>query len=43
MSKRESIFNLKDVAIVAGVAAVYFLGAKFGLSLAYLNESVTPV
>src|SRR5437868_609608 len=43
LSKRENTLNLKNVAIVAGVAAVYFLGAKFGLSLAYLNESVTPV
>ncbi|MFN2578372.1 MAG: MASE1 domain-containing protein [Pyrinomonadaceae bacterium] len=43
MSKRENIFNLKDVAIVAGVAVIYFAGAKFGLSLAYLNASVTPV
>ena len=43
MSKRKTIFTLKDVAIVAGVAIVYFLGAKLGLSLAYLNVSVTPV
>lgn len=43
MSKRENIFNLKNVAIIAGVAIIYFLGAKLGLSLAYLNVSVTPV
>jgi len=43
LSKRKSTFTLKDVAIVAGVAIVYFLGAKLGLSLAYLNVSVTPV
>lgn len=43
MSKRKTIFTLKDVAIVAGVAIVYFLGAKLGLSLAYLNVSVTAV
>ncbi|PYS73112.1 MAG: hypothetical protein DMF73_06580, partial [Acidobacteria bacterium] len=43
MSKRENIFNLKDVAIVAGVAIVYFLGAKLGLSLAFVNVSVSPV
>ncbi|HMH43171.1 MAG TPA: MASE1 domain-containing protein, partial [Pyrinomonadaceae bacterium] len=43
MSKRKTIFILKDVAIVAGVGIVYFLGAKLGLSLAYANASVTPV
>jgi len=43
LSKRENTLNLKNVAIVAGVALGYFLGAKLGLSLAYLNESVTPV
>ncbi|HXI62608.1 MAG TPA: MASE1 domain-containing protein, partial [Pyrinomonadaceae bacterium] len=43
MSKRKTIFTLKDLAIVAGVAIAYFLGAKLGLSLAYLNVSVTPV
>ena len=29
--------------MVAGVAIVYFLGAKLGLSLAFLNVSVSPV
>ncbi len=37
------IFKPRNIAIVLGVAAIYFLGAKLGLSLAYLNASVSPV
>jgi signal transduction histidine kinase/integral membrane sensor domain MASE1/CheY-like chemotaxis protein len=43
LSKPKTNFTWKDAGIVAAVAIVYFLGAKLGLSLAYLNVSVTPV
>ena len=43
MSERKNIFSLRDLAIWAGVATVYFIGAKIGLSLAYVNVSVSPV
>jgi signal transduction histidine kinase/integral membrane sensor domain MASE1/CheY-like chemotaxis protein len=35
--------GLRDVALVAGIAAVYFVAAKIGLSLAFINVSVSPV
>src|SRR5262249_19774279 len=35
--------NLTNVGLIAGVAVVYFLAAKLGLSLAYRNASVSPV
>jgi signal transduction histidine kinase/integral membrane sensor domain MASE1/ActR/RegA family two-component response regulator len=43
MSTRRDYFRIKDISLVLGVAAVYFLGAKLGLSLAYYNASVSPV
>jgi signal transduction histidine kinase/integral membrane sensor domain MASE1/CheY-like chemotaxis protein len=43
MSKLRQFVNFRDVAVVAGVAAIYFLAAKLGLSLAFLNASVSPV
>ena len=43
MSRRERIFGLRNVTLWVGVAAVYFIGAKLGLSLAFVNVSVSPV
>jgi len=43
LSKRGKIFELRNVAIWVGGAAAYFIGAKIGLSLAFLNVSVSPV
>ncbi len=43
MKQRQQIFGGRDVVICAGVALVYFVGAKIGLSLAFLNVSVSPV
>jgi signal transduction histidine kinase/integral membrane sensor domain MASE1/CheY-like chemotaxis protein len=36
-------YRIGDVGLIALVAGVYFLAAKLGLSLAYLNASVSPV
>src|SRR5213083_496666 len=35
--------HARSVATVAGVAAVYVLAARFGLSLAFVNASASPV
>src|SRR5229473_310629 len=43
MSTRSDIFRFKNLAIIIAVAAIYFLAAKLGLSLAFLNASVSPV
>jgi signal transduction histidine kinase/integral membrane sensor domain MASE1/ActR/RegA family two-component response regulator len=43
MSKRKLNPDWRDGAICAGVAAVYFISAKLGLSLAFANVSVSPV
>ena len=43
MSTRRQYFNLKTAGVVLGVAAVYFLAARLGLSLAFVNVSVSPV
>lgn len=43
MSQREKIFDLRNVALWAGVAGAYFVGAKIGLLLAFVNVSVSPV
>ena len=43
MSRRERNFGWRDLALWAGVAAAYFVGAEIGLSLAYVNVSVSPV
>src|SRR5512141_2603465 len=37
------VFKARNVGTALGVAAIYFLAAKLGLSLAYLNASVSPV
>src|SRR2546430_7292068 len=39
MTEKKLIFLVKVLA----VAAIYFAAAKFGLSLAFLNASVSPV
>jgi len=43
LSKRQNILNLREVAIWAGIAVTYFIAAKVGLSLAFVNVSVSPV
>jgi len=43
LSKRGKIFELRNFATWVGVAAAYFIGAKIGLSLAFVNVSVSPV
>jgi signal transduction histidine kinase/integral membrane sensor domain MASE1/ActR/RegA family two-component response regulator len=43
MSTRPDTFRFKNLAIIIAVAAIYFLAAKLGLSLAFLNASVSPV
>jgi signal transduction histidine kinase/integral membrane sensor domain MASE1/ActR/RegA family two-component response regulator len=40
---RADLLKPKNLGLMLGVAAVYFLAAKLGLSLAYLNASVSPV
>src|SRR5690349_16431592 len=42
MSARQD-FKFKNVALAIAVAGIYFLAAKLGLSLAFLNASVSPV
>lgn len=37
------IFKARNIGTVLAVAVIYFLAAKLGLSLAYLNASVSPV
>ena len=43
MSERKEFFGVRDAVLWAGVAAVYFVAAKIGLSLAFVNVSVSPV
>jgi signal transduction histidine kinase/integral membrane sensor domain MASE1/CheY-like chemotaxis protein len=43
LSKRQNIFNVREVGIWAGIAVTYFIAAKLGLSLAFVNVSVSPV
>src|ERR1051326_8903742 len=40
---RSDLLKPRNLGLMLGVAAVYFLTAKLGLSLAYLNASVSPV
>ena len=35
--------KLRDLGVIVIVAGLYFLGAKLGLSLAFINASVSPV
>ena len=43
MKQAGEFLKPKNLALVAGTAALYFLGAKLGLSLAFINASVSPV
>ncbi len=43
MSTAREFLRPKNIGVVAGVAAIYFLAAKFGFSLAFSNASVSPV
>src|SRR6266446_6988383 len=43
MAHRKNHHWLLDLGMILIVAAVYFLAAKLGLSLAFLNASVSPV
>src|SRR2546423_8079703 len=43
MAHRKNRHWLLDLGLMLIVAAVYFMAAKLGLSLAFLNASVSPV
>src|SRR6266404_5000816 len=43
MSVRFKNLKITNVGVIAIVAGLYFLAAKLGLSLAFLNASVSPV
>src|SRR3954466_2396545 len=43
MNTRRDLLSIKTVTLLLGIAPVYFLAAKLGLSLAYLHASVSPV
>jgi PAS domain S-box-containing protein len=43
MSERFKNLKITDLGVIAIVAGLYFLAAKLGLSLAFLNASVSPV
>jgi PAS domain S-box-containing protein len=43
MSERFKNLKTTDLGVIAIVAGLYFLAAKLGLSLAFLNASVSPV
>jgi PAS domain S-box-containing protein len=43
MSDRFKSLKLTDFGVIVVVAGIYFLAAKLGLSLAFLNASVSPV
>ena len=43
MNKLQDFLKPKNIALVIMVAGIYFLAAKLGLSLAFLNASVSPV
>src|SRR3989442_4075242 len=43
MAHRKNHRWLADLGLILIVAGVYFLAAKLGLSLAFLNASVSPV
>src|SRR5713226_6910668 len=43
MNRQQNFLKLKNLGLVVAVAGVYFLAAKLGLSLAFLNASVSPV
>ncbi len=39
----KTMVSMRDLALVASVAAIYFVAARLGLSLAFANASVSPV
>src|SRR6185295_2615807 len=43
MNALRDFFKLRNLVMVIGVAAVYFVAAKLGLSLAFTHKSVSPV
>jgi signal transduction histidine kinase/integral membrane sensor domain MASE1/ActR/RegA family two-component response regulator len=43
LSKRKQPIGLRDAVIWAGVVGLYFVAAKIGLLLAFVNVSVSPV
>lgn len=43
MSVRFKNLKISDLGVIVVVAAIYFLAAKLGLSLAFFNASVSPV
>jgi len=43
MTRAGEFIKPKNLALVVGMAVLYFLGAKLGLSLAFINASVSPV
>jgi signal transduction histidine kinase/integral membrane sensor domain MASE1/ActR/RegA family two-component response regulator len=43
LNRPKKNFGTGDVVWVAGIAAIYFVAAKIGLSLAFMNVSVSPV
>src|SRR5258708_20226642 len=43
MSERFKNLEITDLGVIAIVAGLYFLAANLGLSLAFLNASVSPV
>src|SRR5258708_33672306 len=42
MSERFKNLEITDLGVIAIVAGLYFLAAKLGLSLAFLNASISP-
>lgn len=38
-----TVYSRRDIAIVAALAGVYFIAAKFGLEFAFVNPSATPI
>ena len=43
MNQVRTFFKPKDIGLALLVAVLYFAGAKLGLSLAFINASVSPV
>ena len=43
MKEQKRKTGLRDVVLIGGIAIIYLVAAKVGLSLAFVNESVSPV
>src|SRR5262245_54748737 len=43
MNSLRDFLKLRNLLVVIGVAAVYFLAARLGLSAAFIHASVSPV